>query len=302
MADQKEKMQQLLLKLLEYEDQHGRGQYVEGPTIEELTKLNSGDINDAVEMLSQNGMLDVQHLMGTDPFEFGLVMLTARGRAAAKDLLNQIAAQKTAKAKNIISEFNKKNSKPQQATNPTLDLFPTGSPFGFTPDDWVQVRVDKDNIDRLIVVFGHQWKSPFFDTDKLRHNIGDMFAHAVNGLDPKKFRKVQLDFRPLQGGYGGHVFNKIARDIIGSDIAVFDASDANSNVMIEMGVALTWGIPTLPILDDKVGKIPSDISGLHWAKYKNSGAEWEETDHMKKLQAMVADAVAKKPAKRLYPG
>ena len=52
---------------------------------------------------------------------------------------------------------------------------------------------------------------------------------------------VQLDFQSLAAGYGGHLFNKIARDIIGADIAVFETSNLNPNVMLEMGVALTWG-------------------------------------------------------------
>lgn len=42
-------------------------------------------------------------------------------------------------------------------------------------------------------------------------------------------------------------FNEIARDVISADIAVFETSDQNSNVMIEMGVALTWGRRVLPI-------------------------------------------------------
>jgi hypothetical protein len=52
---------------------------------------------------------------------------------------------------------------------------------------------------------------------------------------------VKLKFSVLAAGYGEHLFNQIARGIIGSDVAVFETSDLNANVMLEMGVALTWG-------------------------------------------------------------
>jgi hypothetical protein len=51
------------------------------------------------------------------------------------------------------------------------------------------------------------------------------------------------------------------------DIAVFDVSDLNPNVMIEIGVALTWGIRMLLIRENGSPTPPSDISGQTWAKY-----------------------------------
>lgn len=56
-----------------------------------------------------------------------------------------------------------------------------------------------------------------------------------------------------------HLFNQIARDIIASDIAVFETSDLNSNVMIEMGVAPTWGTRVHPIRRHDAPPPPSDI-------------------------------------------
>jgi hypothetical protein len=58
---------------------------------------------------------------------------------------------------------------------------------------------------------------------------------------------LHLVFRALAAGYGEHLFNQIARDIIAADIAVFETSDLNPTVMLEMGVALTWGVRVLPI-------------------------------------------------------
>ena len=78
----------------------------------------------------------------------------------------------------------------------------------------------------------------------------------------------------LAAGYGEHLFNEIARNIIGSDIAVFEASNSNLNVMIELGVALTWGVRVLPIKLEGQPPPPSDISGQTWVDYINSGREF----------------------------
>jgi predicted nucleotide-binding protein len=68
------------------------------------------------------------------------------------------------------------------------------------------------------------------------------------------------------------LFNEIARDIISSDIAVFETSDLNPNVMLEMGVALTWDVRVLPIKKEGQPKPPSDISGQTYADYRDSAA------------------------------
>ena len=106
--------------------------------------------------------------------------------------------------------------------------------------------------------------------------------------------QVSLHFQPLAAGYGEHLFNEIARDIISADIAVFDTSDQNPNVMIEMGVALTWDVRVLPIKAEGCEKPPSDISGQTWADYRDSGREWVDPNHQRKLFRMVERAARKK--------
>lgn len=98
----------------------------------------------------------------------------------------------------------------------------------------------------------------------------------------------------MAAGYGEHLFNEIARDIISADIAVFETSDLNPNVMLEMGVALTWGIRVLPIKDEGCPRPPSDISGQTWADYRNSAAEFIDSEHHRKLIRMVERAARKK--------
>jgi hypothetical protein len=108
---------------------------------------------------------------------------------------------------------------------------------------------------------------------------------------------VALDFRTLKAGYGEHLFNEIARDVISADIAVFDTSYQNPNVMLEMGVALTWGVRVLPIKKEGCPKPPSDISGQTWADYRSSGSEFVDTDHESKLVRMVERSARKKAGK-----
>ena len=103
-----------------------------------------------------------------------------------------------------------------------------------------------------------------------------------------------MEFKPLAAGYGEHLFNEIARDIISADIAVFEAPDLNSNVMVEMGVALTWGVRVLPIKAAGRPKPPSDVSGHTWADYEDSASRFCDPDHQSKVVHMIQRAIRKK--------
>jgi hypothetical protein len=100
-----------------------------------------------------------------------------------------------------------------------------------------------------------------------------------------------LEFKSLAAGYGEHLFNKIARDIIGSDIAVFDVSDQNPNVMIELGVALTWGVMVFPIREFMAETPPSDISGQTWLPYRDDASVFLRPDHAEEMIRVVDRAV-----------
>jgi hypothetical protein len=166
--------------------------------------------------------------------------------------------------------------------------------------DNAPVTRHRNDHEKLIVVFGHQWDSKFFNTEDLRRKHRRNVRLALDAvLATRKEVKMTLDYRPLKGGYGEHLFNEIARDILSADIAVFDTSDLNPNVMIELGVALvalTWGTRVLPIRERGASRPPSDISGQTWAEYEGSGASWPDPAHSDKLQAMVERAARKKQA------
>ena len=131
--------------------------------------------------------------------------------------------------------------------------------------------------------------------ENLKRNVEEMFQNAVEAYNKlPDAATVELIFQPLAAGYGEHLFNEIVRDIISADIAVFDTSDLNPNVMLEMGVALTWGVRVLPIKEENCPEPPSDISGQTWAKYSGSGSEFVDSGHKNKLFRMVERAARKK--------
>jgi hypothetical protein len=122
-----------------------------------------------------------------------------------------------------------------------------------------------------------------------------MFADAVTRHNARPGTiDIQLRFKSLVAGYGEHLFNQIARDIIGADIAVFETSDQNANVMLEMGVALTWGVRVLPIKLQERPKPPSDVSGQTYADYRDNAASFLDPDHAEKLEQMISRALRKK--------
>ena len=260
-----------------------RGRYaLEGKDIAEKVQLDAERINDAVNVLEENGHVEVERYLGTAPYDFGYVELTARGRVEAEHLAMQQAGADAPTLGATVAPM-------------ATSITPVGSPFGFTDEDWEAVALDRNAKDALIVVFGYQWKSDSYDTDKLRESVREMFeASLVRVLSKGRIGGVALQFRPLQAGYGTHVFNTIARDIIGADVAVFDTSDLNPNVMIEVGVALTWGTRVLPIRDEPTGPPPSDISGQTWTVYRRSGVEWPDPQHNDKLDELVRRALRKK--------
>jgi hypothetical protein len=172
---------------------------------------------------------------------------------------------------------------------------PVGSPFRFSDSDWTVVKRQKSDTDTLYVVFSYQFKSARYDSHRLVANVRKMFNRAVRKYNQGKSKAfVSLKFHALRAGYGGHLFNRIARDIIGADIGVFETSDRNTNVYLEMGVALTWGIEVLPIKTVHSRTPSSDISGQTWAAYRDSAAEFVSPDHKDDLVDMIASTIHNK--------
>lgn len=261
---------------------------VDGPTLAEITSLSPNDLNDAVSLLQRSGYVEWRQYLGTGPYEFGHVWITPVGRYESERVSSIIAEPLDIKA----STEPRRSAKPSSISLPPT---PIGSPYGFNDEDWEFIAQQKDRASQLTVVMGYQFNSTHYDSASLRDNLRTMFQAAVDRYNalPGSLGAT-LDFRPLAAGYGEHLFNEIARDIIASDIAVFDTSDLNPNVMVELGVALTWGIRVLPIKLHTQPSPPSDISGQTWANYENSALNFLDLEHGDKLVRMVERAMRKK--------
>lgn len=265
----------IVLRFL-YDRPRKAGELVEGPDIISATNLSPDEVNDAVAILRDAGLLEGIDFLGTAPFDFGAVSITARGRHEVE------------RAKQVTAA----GAPPQMSVRaPT----PVGSPYGFEDEHWELVTLRRGEIERLHVVLGYQFQSPHYASEVLRTNVEATFAKAVRAANSLPgARQAELTFRSLAAGYGSHLFNEIAADVIAADIAVFDVSDLNPNVMIEIGVALTWGTRVLLIKNEACAKPPSDISGHTWVDYQDSASRFPDPDHDAKLLRMVQRAVARK--------
>jgi len=253
---------------------------VRGDQIAELTDLAPEEINDAVEYLEDLGALEVLRFLGTAPYTFGEVYVGSRGRF----LYHELERERSEAAGR------------QQTALPERPVNPVGSPYGFTEDDWEFVTLRHGDGRTLYVVLGVQFESQYYETEALAGNIAGRFEDVVNTYNSShRGSEIRLVFERLSAGYGEHLFNTIARSIIGSDIAVFEVSDRNPNVMIELGVALTWGVRVLPLRENDSREPPSDISGQTWVKYLDSAEEILDQGFGEKLQQMVQRALAMKP-------
>jgi hypothetical protein len=270
------------------EPEPGPGQYeFSGSELAEATGLEPNRVNDAIEFLEMNGYAEARKYLGTAPYTFGRVGLTTFGRYEYQRLTSE-----TETPEDQVEEVSAAPQRhvPRQPT-------PVGSPFGFTELDWEFVEGERSKSEILRVVFGYQFNSSSYDTEQLMAHVRDHFNEAVaayNGL--KGHENIALNFVPLRAGYGEHLFNEIARDIIAADIAVFETSDFNPNVMIEMGVALTWGVRVLPVKETSKPRPPSDISGQTWASYQNSGLTFTDASFKDNLVRMIERVMRRKAA------
>lgn len=273
-----------------------RNEYVDRNDLARLSSLPPERINDAVALLVDSGYAEWIQTFGTAPYDFNSVSITSRGRYEAQRL-RTLADEVQAPASREPARLDERGvfADPNAIREVILPPSPIGSPYGFTDEDWEAVSERKNQPEMLYVVLGHQFESQFFQTAALRKNIQAMLQRSVDKYNNARIKPpLSLEYRALSAGYGEHLFNEIARDIIGSDIAIFETSDLNPNVMLEMGVTLTWGVRVLPIKREGQPKPPSDVSGQTWADYRGDAAVFVDPDHEPKLVRMIDRAVRKK--------
>jgi hypothetical protein len=226
-----------------------RRAWLSGVDLTKSTGINEPDeINDAMRILVDAGPVEWIQTLGTHPYRFLQAQISPRGRYEAERAAQTPVARQAPQSATAA-----------EAIRPPV---PIGSPYGFQDEDWEFAARQKSESSKLHVTLGFQFKSDHYDSDRLKSNIKSMLQKAVaDYIAQPNTLPIALEFRPLAAGYGEHLFNQIARDIIGADIAIFDTSDLNPNVMLEMGVALTWGVCVLPIKAEGCDRPPSDVSG-----------------------------------------
>jgi len=247
-------------------------------TLQQMSSLSPRDLSDAVQYLGDIGAVEVIKTLGTAPFAFHSIFVKSRGRYLYHE-----------------AESQKEEGDVTMTALPARPLNPIGSPYGFTEQDWEAVTLHKEEGETLYVVMGMQFESAFYDSDLLANNIESLFQKAVDEINKTRSgSKVTLSFERLAAGLGEHLFNQIARSIIGADIAVFETSDLNPNVMLEMGVALTWGVRVLPIKVLGRPSPPSDISGQAWVEYEDSANVVNDNKFDHKLRIMIERIISGK--------
>lgn len=175
------------------------------------------------------------------------------------------------------------------------ELHRAGSPFGFTEQDWEYVRSQRQRTDELKVVLGYQFHSEHYCSEALLKHLTQHFERAIQTLNQDNpGRRLHLAFTPLGAGYGEHMFTDIVREIISADIGVFEVSDQNPNVMIELGVALSWGVKVWPIKKEGRPALPTDISGLTYSEYREDGRVFLSRHHHIQLVEMVERVMQRK--------
>jgi hypothetical protein len=226
--------------------------------------------------------------LGTHPFSFGHADLTALGRYEYQRSRHTPATG--SEAVGVVY-------RPSAVAATTVSQLPVppGSPYGFEAPDWEYVVAEHRRANHLKVVLGLQFQSKHYVTTDLVNNVRLTFetAIAAYNLEPGH-APITLSVQQLRAGYGEHLFNQIARDIISADIAVFETSDHNPNVMIEIGVALTWGRRVFLIKKEGRPTPPSDISGQTWANYRDSAREFVNPEHIEMLVVMIGLAMRRK--------
>jgi hypothetical protein len=254
---------------------------VTGAQLQDALELSPERINDAIALLEINGYAEVEKFLGTAPFDFGMALATPLGR-----LEHQRAALPT------------EAGTAETGGLPRLAV-PIGSPYGFQEEDWEYVESERGRVDVLKVVLGYQFESNHYKSDELHQMLERDFLAAVQMYNATGGHElVALELSPLSAGYGEHLFNEIAREVISADIAVFETSDLNPNVMLELGVALTWGVRVLRIKLKERPRPPSDISGQTWADYQSGNAYvFVDPNHQQKLHAMVRRVMTRKAAR-----
>ncbi len=283
--------------LYEFEEQSEEfHKYMSSSELVDKTELTIKNVNDAVILLKEYGFINWFRSMGTAPYEFSHVRINARGkyenerRKSITKAIEDFSAPSEFTSRVTLEGTSLQELISKRIAPPT----PVGSPYGFTKTDWDAIINRKGDRNTLGVVMGLKFESKYYNTPQLIKNLYHHFQETVNRFNLMTKQNIQLDFTQLRAGYAEHLFNRIARDIIASDIALFDTSDLAPNVFLEIGVALTWGIRVFLIKAERSPKPASDISGQTWVEYVDNGLSFQDPEFEENLFELVEKAIGEK--------
>jgi hypothetical protein len=129
--------------------------YFDGNELAKWTKLSPDDINDAIDFLDDRSLIDKTNWLGTEPYNFGEIVLNSRGRYFYHEAMSK-------QTQPIAS---KQPLPPVLSMLQSIPLLPVGSPFGFTDIDWEYADRKKKQPNSLYVVMGFQFESQHYNTE-----------------------------------------------------------------------------------------------------------------------------------------
>ena len=94
----------------------------------------------------------------------------------------------------------------------------------------------------------------------LRHLIADALREV--GIEPILMESTIA--------LGTSIVESIQQAIARADLVIVDLTESNPNVMYEMGFAHALKKPVLPIVQQRIGQVPSDIAGYLYLVYDPS--------------------------------
>ncbi len=285
----------IILEFLNREYQKDAEKMFTGEELQQALDIGPEILNAVIDQLSTTSLIKRFNYMGPSPYIFGHVRISSRG-------IYELERRKS--YKKAISDFKPINFDTQIKASDFKSLMksllgfkelkpptPVGSPYGFTDYDWELVSSRKSDLSTLFMVLGTKYVSSYYNTMALRQNILELVQKGVKKYNDEYNTEISLKFIILKAGLGEHLFNQIARDIISSDIAIFDTSDLTPNVFLEIGVALTWGSRVFLIKHKDAPNPSSDISGHTYTEYSDNASDLLDEAHVKSVFRMVERAI-----------
>src|SRR6476620_6511629 len=98
---------------------------------------------------------------------------------------------------------------------------------------------------------GYQFKSKYFNRTELDHAVIEAFERAEADLSKDLGQPVQLTVTPFDIASGTHLYAEILKLIDEADFCVFELSDLNNNVFLELGFALGRSKPCIFLLHEE---------------------------------------------------